>query len=654
VTWLARLLVLVASFALSCASTPPPPPSAAPIPADGAKAPPSGPLVLVDPPAPGMPCFVGGLRTPLFSAQDPSLGSPSAPVTIVVFSDFQCPFCARAVETLRQIRDTYRDDNVRIVWKHEPLSFHDRARPTAEAAQVVFQLGGSRAFFAFHDEAFADQQGLTDEHFEKWAQLAGVPLAAFRQALADKRFSAKIDDDIELAARVGANGTPHFYVNGVEVSGAQPFDNFKEIIDAELTATSGRPLQSCARTMANFTAPKPEPRVAKDDDDDDAKQGPFKVAIGKSPVRGPATALVTIVVFSDFQCPFCKRVEPTLDKVRETYGDQVRFVWKDQPLPFHPRAEPAAELAREALRQKGVAAFWDVHDRIFESSPKLEDEDLLAIATTAKLDVAAVKSAIEKKKHKAEIEKDQTLADDVNASGTPHFFINGRRLVGSQPFEKFKEAIDLELDRAKALVAAGTAPTAVYDKLQVDAKGPTPPEKKTVAANPKAPSRGSASAKVVVQIFSDFQCPFCKRALPALQEVEKAYGAKVRFVFRHMPLAFHKQAKLAAEAAEEVRAQKGAAAFWKMHDTMFEHQGDPEGLARPALEGYAAALGCDMTRFRKALDEHVHAAAIEAESKAATDAGINGTPSFVVNGYFISGAQPFSKFKRVVDRALAE
>src|SRR5262249_14983607 len=154
----------------------------------------------------------------------------------------------------------------------------------------------------------------------------------------------------------------------------------------------------------------------------------------------------------DFQCPFCKRVEETLKRVRSDYGDKVRLVWKNEPLPFHPRALPAAELALEARAQKGDAGFWAAHDKLFESQPKLEDSDLEDVAKSLGLDVAKVKSAIATQRYKRAIDAEADEADDLQASGTPHFFINGRRLVGAQPYEKFQKLIDEELVKAKALV----------------------------------------------------------------------------------------------------------------------------------------------------------------------------------------------------------
>ncbi|MCA9646782.1 MAG: thioredoxin domain-containing protein, partial [Myxococcales bacterium] len=264
-----------------------------------------------------------------------------------------------------------------------------------------------------------------------------------------------------------------------------------------------------------------------------------------------------------------------------------------------------------------------------------------------------VQKAIESGKYEKAIQADMDLAQDTNARGTPHFFINGRRLSGAQPFEKFKGVIDEELGKAKALVAGGTPKAKVYDEIMKNGKEPPPPEKKDIGAPPPgAPFKGSKTAKVVIQQFSDYQCPFCSRVEPTIDQVEKEFGSKVKIVWRDLPLPFHKDAQLAAEAAREAKAQKGDAGFWKYHKALFESQ--QKGLGRETLESIAQEQGLDMTKFKAALDQHTHAAAVEADKKEANAAGINGTPGFTVNGYFISGAQPFPAFKKAIELALKE
>ena len=596
------------------------------------------------------------------SSKDPQWGKPTAPVTIVEISDFQCPFCSRVEPTMKQLKEKYGPDKLRVVWKHNPLPFHKNARPAHEAAQTVFALGGSDAFWKFHALAFGNQQALSDESYEKWAKESGVDVAKFKAAYASKKYAAKVDEDLAVAKKIGATGTPAFRINGVTLSGAQPIDKFTEVIDAQLAeakklvASGTKPADVyVALTNKNQNA-APAPAQKKEDAEEEDKSV-WKVLVqDDDPIRGPKDALVTMIIFSDFQCPFCKRVEDTLKQVATAYPNDVRFVWKDNPLPFHPRAKPAATLARFAYKNKGDKGFWDMHDAIFDSNPKLEDEDLKGLAEKAGIKWDDVKAAIDNNKFGDKIDGSVELANDVQARGTPHFFINGVRLSGAQPLDAFKKAIDEQLAKAKAIVAKGVPKAKVYDELMKDAKGPPPPEKKEIVGpDAQTPIKGNKGAKVTITIFSDFQCPFCKRVEPTLAELEKEYGDKIRFAWRHMPLPFHADAPLAGQAAQEAFAQKGNAGFWKMHDKLFEAQGSSEdAIKRPGLEKIAQEIGLNMDKFKAALDSNAHKAKLDADSKIGNDAGINGTPAFVINGYYLSGAQPTAAFKKIINRALKD
>ena len=589
------------------------------------------------------------------TSRDPVWGKRDAPVTIVQFSDFQCPFCSRVEPTLDQVRALYGPDVVRIVWKNQPLSFHVDAKPAAESAQVVFKLKGSDAFFKFHDLAFKNQGQLTPENLRLWAIAAGADGVAYDKALATHGALKKIEEDQELAKKIGANGTPAFRVNGIELSGAQPLDRFKQLIDTELAKANAKVATGTPRdkvyvvmSTANF-AEAPAKKVDADPPED--SETAWRVPVDGSPIRGNVDAPVTIIEFGDFQCPFCKRAEQTIDKVRDTYGDKVRVVWKHEPLPFHQRAQPAAELALEARAQKGDAGFWRAHDKLFDAQPKLEDDDLFRLGAQLELDGAKLKIAIREKKHQREIDVDAELGDDVQATGTPHFFVNGRRMVGAQPFEKFKTIIDEELrkfDDQHGSIAAKD----YYASLMKDAKGAPEPEKKHAPPIPAgAPFRGGKDAKVVIQEWADFQCPFCQRVEPTVNEVLKLYGDRVKIVWRDKPLPMHPDAVMAAELAREALAQRGQDGFWKMHDKLFANQ---QHLKRADLDDYASELRLDIKGVTRALDSQTHKAVIDADDRAGTDIGISGTPAFLINGYYLSGAQPLPKFRKLIDKALAE
>ena len=137
----------------------------------------------------------------------------------------------------------------------------------------------------------------------------------------------------------------------------------------------------------------------------------------------------------------------------------------------------------------------------------------------------------------------------------------------------------------------------------------------------------------------------------------KDYGDKVKFVWRNIPLPMHPDAPLAAQAAMEAYKQKGSDGFWKMHDTMYRTTSRrQDGLKRAALDELRAAdRASTWTKFKAALDSQSHKPEVDADAKmAADDAGISGTPAFIINGYFINGAQPYDKFKKALDKALAE
>jgi len=173
------------------------------------------------------------------------------------------------------------------------------------------------------------------------------------------------------------------------------------------------------------------------------------------------------------------------------------------------------------------------------------------------------------------------------------------------------------------------------------------PELPRVEVAPVGPVKGPADAKVTIVEFSDFQCPFCSREVPVIERVLKDYAGKVRVIFRHFPLDFHEQAQKAAEASLCAHEQ---GKFWEMHDKLFASQG---ALEPPKLKEYAKGLQLDAAKFDKCLDGGEKKAAVEADMKAAGEAGVSGTPAFFVNGILISGAQEFDKFKEVIDRELA-
>jgi protein-disulfide isomerase len=168
-----------------------------------------------------------------------------------------------------------------------------------------------------------------------------------------------------------------------------------------------------------------------------------EVSTEGAPVRGAAGAPVTVVEFSDFECPFCKQTHPTLKQLLERYPDKVRLAYRDFPLDsIHPQARRAAEAARCAQDQ---GKFWEYHDALFTQSPQLALEDLRRYAGQVGLDVTKFDGCLAAGVHKATVQRDLDEGNRLGITGTPAFFINGRTLTGAQPLEAFIRLIEQEL-----------------------------------------------------------------------------------------------------------------------------------------------------------------------------------------------------------------
>ncbi len=182
--------------------------------------------------------------------------------------------------------------------------------------------------------------------------------------------------------------------------------------------------------IGEFSKPKPlPPRIDVDIDPANASMG-------------PKNAKVTIVEFSDYQCPFCKRTEDTVKKLVKKYAGKIKLVFRHYPLPFHKEAFPAA-LAAECAKEQDK--FWEYHDLLFENQRALAEDNLISYAKQLKLKEDPFKQCLTSKKFESLVNKDITVGKQLGVTGTPAFFINGRMLSGAKPIEEFEELIENEL-----------------------------------------------------------------------------------------------------------------------------------------------------------------------------------------------------------------
>jgi len=191
---------------------------------------------------------------------------------------------------------------------------------------------------------------------------------------------------------------------------------------------------------ARLAVPAPTPGAAPSGRPDPNQR--YSVDIAGAPRKGNAKASITLIEFSDFQCPFCARVGPTLDQIEKTYGERVQVVFKHLPLRIHPKA-PAAHAAAEAAHRQGK--FWEMHDLIFANQREMSPESYEKYAQQLGLDVERFRKDVASTEVRARVQRDSDAAAGLGVTGTPAFFINGRFLSGAQPFESFKRLIDEEL-----------------------------------------------------------------------------------------------------------------------------------------------------------------------------------------------------------------
>jgi protein-disulfide isomerase len=599
----------------------------------------------------------------------PLRGPATAKATLVVFCDFQSPYCARANERLRDVRSRY-EDAVRIQYRHNPLTtLYPQSQLAAEASAAAGEQG---QFWRYHDILFSRRDAPFDRAtLEGYAKELGLELERFRDALDSERARLMVDADSILAAQLGVRGAPVVFVNGRPLRGLTELAKLESVIDEEIAGAealleSGVPprelYQKVAQASGADAAPDkprepaaapPPPRQPRGLD----SRAVYKLPVEGAPSRGPQDAKVTIVLWSDFECGYkCSTFEPTLQALAAAHPKDVRIVWKFRPVPDHPASMLASEAAVAADKE---GRFWQFHDRLF-AQPGLEREKLEEHASKVGLDLARFRQALDERTYAEQILADVDLSEKLFIANLPQLFINGRpQPRDAMSPEALEARVKEELEQTKQLLKQGVPAGKLYTSIiengleGVPEPGlselpPLPKERYTVDIG-DSPVRGPKDAPITLVTFSDFQCPYCARLEKTIARLTERYGDKLRVVWKDAPnLEFHKEAMLAHQAA---RAAGEQGRFWEMHDQIFRR---PYLLNRSMFERYARELGLDMERFRAVLDSGKYQDAIREEfAYGVSLAGPSGTPTVFINGRLIMGAYPYDVFRQIIDEELA-
>ncbi len=512
-----------------------------------------------------------------------------APVKVVEFFDYQCPFCGSTIPALEA---ALKNQSTKVEWilKHNPLPIHPDSMLAHQAALAAGEQG---KFWEMHDLLFAHQRKVKLQDLVEYARQLHLDVPHFRERLESGYYKPMIEQDMALAKALGVTATPTFFVNGQKLVGVQTAERFQSAMEG----TSPGP------------ADKNLPSVSSLD-------------LSHSPVRGAPDAPVTIIEFSDLQCPFCARTVPALQEVMKQYPTEVKWIFKNFPLSFH----ADSELAHRAVVAAGEQGkFWDMHDLIFAEQKAIKKDDLLQKARSLNLDMTKFAADLESYKTAKQVNADKKEGDALSVSGTPTFFINGKEYSGAMTAEKFESIIgqELALNPARAV-----------------------PEKS--AENNFEIASGPAGAPITFVWFSDLQSNLTVKATLLVRQIMKSYPGKIRLVFKNRPLETHPESMLLHEAALAANAQ---GKFWEMHDLIIAN---PQKTAQQDLVAFAVRIGLDVQRFQAELENHKYRPVIERDLDEAKWRAVQGTPVFFLDLARVDGLQSQKIFDDLIAAQLAK
>jgi len=391
----------------------------------------------------------------------------------------------------------------------------------------------------------------------------------------------------------------------------------------------------------------------------------YAMPVSRAPSVGPRNALVTLVKAFDFACPHCKRVSSTLEALRKHYGRDLRIVYKHLVVyPARGRTPALASCAAD-LQGRFHAMYLRIyaHFGLFSVAAMERHARALGLDMSRfRRDMNSRRCVLRLRRHKAELGR-------LGVRGTPAFFINGRFLAGNRPYSHFAKLIDEELAKARAMVRRGVPARSYYARmvLQRGVKSFTPqprprsryrprPPYRRYGPDPAAvysvsilgsPSEGPRYAPVTMVQASEFLCPHCNRVRAKISALRKRYGHNLKVVYKQ--LVVHPTRATRASLAACAAHRQGQ--FKAMYDRIFGNYGK---LSDSDLDAHAQALGLNLRQFHRDMNGGSCRRRIDRDHREMTALGVRGVPAFFINGRYLGGNQPLSRFTHLIDEELAK
>ncbi len=519
-----------------------------------------------------------------------SQGPRDALITIIQFSDFQCPSCAKAVSTVKQVQEAY-SGQVRWIFKHNPLLHHKDARLAHKAALAANEQG---KFWEMHDIIFSNQDKMKRTHLLGYAKRLDLDVHQFMTTLDSDWPEAIIENDIDEGKGLYVRGVPTFIINGKKYEGFRSITVFKAAIDeAMLIATSidnrlGKKSLSLEQIASN---------------------------IAISPVRGPKDAPVTIIEFSDFRSTHSAMSAKVISDVEEKYRGKVKWLYK-----YFPQDISTIDEAACAAEEQG--RFWKMHDLIFSGQETDDELDFIHYALQLGMDMDRYMTDLNSRRCQTRIEQDKALGKLLEINKVPTIFVNGRMLVGEQSLPELVPLVEEELSMA-----------AQKDDALVNAR----------QHSQDMAMVGLLDAPVQIMIFTDFQSIHSASMAWLLKELLTAFPEQIVLQFKHYPVDISPEAYLAHEAAFAAGEQ---GKFWEMCGLLYSNTIKQD---KDQLITYAKLLKLDLSRFNKALDERTYYAFLLRDIALAEKLGIDKVPTLFINGTRVDGMPSMARLKALTE-----
>jgi len=511
-----------------------------------------------------------------------------------MFVDLECPYSAATVPMAEKLLSQY-PQKVRLELRQFPLDQHEHSKLAHEASLAA---GAQGKYLQMVDLIQANQARMDREHYLGYARLLHLDVKRFTQDLDSHRFAAQVEADLAMGRALGIDTTPTVFLNGQRLTGAQDTPALTAAVEQAMPV----PGKVTAAAASNA------PLSAAD-----------KSLLASDPVAtmGPADAAVTIVEFTDFQCPFCRRASEPMHQLLAQSGGTVRWIYRNYPLDFHEHAELAAEAALAAGDQ---GKFWPMHDLLFANQANIDRDHLDQFARQLGLDVSSFDQDLTSGRFRARIAADRALGQKYGVDGTPAFFINGRYISGVRTLPELEQAVAL----AKTDAHPGSEmAAAVTSRHLVEASHPGATEMtwfvdvEAVAA----PSSGATLRKLTG--LRPVSIAIHNYALPSHPNASLAYRALV-------------------EAANEGR-------FWPLYEALAGHALPADShAARTTIVAAAKSSGVDAVKVEAAFDDAQLTADLEVDKQEAYRRGVRGVPVVFVGSQRIDGVQSMDTYEHYV------